>query len=69
MELIIFVNICNNTYNSQNVADNYSHYLKNKPKSKLNFDEIILDSTLSIIDGLNLKTSCGIGDTSNKTLK
>ena len=64
-----FVNICNNTDNSQNVADNYSHYLKNKPKSKFNFKEITLDITLSIIDSLKPKTSCGIDEISNKTLK
>ena len=58
-----------NTDNSQNVADNYSHYLNNKPKSKFNFKEITLDITLSIIDSLKPKTSCGIDETSNKTLK
>ena len=51
------------------MADNYSHYLKNKPRSKLNFKEITLDITLFIIDSLKSKTSCGIEEISNKTLK
>ena len=51
------------------MADSYSHYLKNKPKSKLYFKEITLDINLSIIDSLKPKTSCGIDEISNKTLK
>ena len=51
------------------MADNYSHYLKNKPKSKFNFKDITLDITLSIIDSLKPKTSYGIDEISNKTLK
>ena len=49
------------------MADTYSHYLKNQPKSKLNFKEITPDITLSIIDGLKPKTSCGIDEIYNKT--
>ena len=67
MHLTIFLLTYVITLNSQNMADTYSHYLKNQPKSKLNFKEITPDITLSIIDGLKPKTSCGIDEIYNKT--
>ena len=49
--------------------DDYSRYLNNKPKSKLCFKEITVEVTLTIINDLKPKSSSGIDEISNKTLK
>ena len=64
-----FINICNDTNKSENKSDSYSTYLKNKPNSNLSFSEVTIHTVLSIIDSLKPKTSSGMDEISNKTLK
>ena len=53
----------------ENKSDSYSTYLKNKPNSNLSFSEVTIHTVLSIIDFLKPKTSSGMDEISNKTLK
>ena len=66
-----FINKCSDTKESENKSDSYSNsnYLKNKPNPNLRFSEITINTVLSIIDSLKPKTSSGIDEISNKTLK
>ena len=64
-----FVNIGGNIGNNKQRNDDYSRYLNNKPKSKLCFKEITAEVTLTIINDLKPKSSSGIDEISNKTLK
>ena len=64
-----FVNIGGNIENNKERNDDYSRYLNNKPKSKLCFKEITAEVTLTIINDLKPKSSSGIDEISNKTLK
>ena len=64
-----FINICNDTKKSENKSYSYSAYLKNKPNSNLSFNEVTIHTVLSIIDSLKPKTSSGMDEISNKTLK
>ena len=62
-----FVNIGGNIGNNKERNDDYSRH--NKPKSKLCFKEITGEVTLTIINDLKPKSSSGIDEISNKTLK
>ena len=64
-----FINICNDTKKSENKSDSYSTYLKNKPNSNLSYSEVRMHTVLSINDSLKPKTSSGMDEISNKTLK
>ena len=54
---------------TQKKPDFYSTYLKNKPNSNLSFSEVTIHTVLSIIYFLKPKTSSGMDEISNKTLK
>ena len=67
--MFFFVNIGGNIGNNKERTEDYSRYLNNKPKSKLCFKEITAEVTLAIINDLKPKSSSGIDEISNKTLK
>ena len=65
------VNISANIRCNEERTEEYSQYLNNKPNSKLHvcFQKIIAEVTLAIINNLKPKSSSGIDEIFNKTLK